>query len=89
MAALQIEFNGPFNSAKNKPEGCLGHPEFLLKPGRTGQDRIEQQWSFGRKQECSSETNLPYGKRMHVIWTQSMFSPAFIRSPPNGGATKN
>ena len=46
-----------------------------------GQDRIEQQWIFGRKQECSWETNLPYGARMHVVWTRSVFSPAFIRSP--------
>ena len=34
-AALQIAFNGPFNAAKNKPEGCLGHPECLSKPGGT------------------------------------------------------
>ena len=39
MAALPIAFSGPFNSAKNKPEGCLGHPECLPKRGRTGQDR--------------------------------------------------
>ena len=44
MAALQIAFNGPFNAAKNKLEGCLGHPECLPKSGRTGQD--QQQWSF-------------------------------------------
>ena len=35
----------------------------------TWQDSIEQQWS------------LPYGKRMHVIWTRSMLSPTFVRSP--------
>ena len=47
MAALQIAFNGPFNTAKNKPEGCLGHPECLPKPGRTGQDRTAME--FGKK----------------------------------------
>ena len=35
-AALQIAFNGPFNAAKNKPEGCLGHTKCLSKHGRTG-----------------------------------------------------
>ena len=80
MAALPIAFSGPFNSAKNKPEpAALDTRNVFLNV--VGQDRIEQQWIFGRKQECSWETNLPYSKRMHVVWTRSMFSSAFIRSP--------
>ena len=36
VSILAITVHEPFNAAKNKPVGCLGHPECLSKPGRTG-----------------------------------------------------
>ena len=55
MASSQVGLNGPSSPARNKPEGCLGHPECHSKLGRTGSNSkgvLEENRTVVRKQTC-------------------------------------